>query len=80
MRIPQFSPDMLPVQHLGLSLNAVLNRNKLVNQMVESRKFYYNSDVQRLHYNKMKAPIIAKNVSLNLLNFGKDAGGDLPIV
>lgn len=80
MRIPQFSPDMLPVQHLGLSLNAVLKRNKMVDKMVEWRKFYYNSDVQRLRYNNMEAPIIAKNASLNSLNFGKDAGGDLPMV
>ncbi|WP_299764583.1 FAD-dependent oxidoreductase [uncultured Dokdonia sp.] len=80
MRIPQFSPDMLPVQHLGLSLNAVLKRNKMVDKIVEWRKFYYDSDVQRLRYNNMEAPIIKKNAALNDLNFGKDKGGDLPEV
>ena len=80
MRVPQFSDDMLPVQHLALSLNAVLKRNKLDDYLVKWRKFYYNSDVQRLRYNDMKAPIEAKNAALNPLNFGVDQGGDLPMV
>lgn len=80
MRIPQFSDDMLPVQHLALSLNAVLKRNKLDDYMVKWRKFYYNSDVQRMRYNNMKAPVLAKNASLNPLNFGVNKGGDLPMV
>lgn len=80
MRIPQFSPDMLSVQQLGLSLNAVLRRNKMVDKMVKWRKFYYNSDVQRLRYNNMQAPIIAEDASLNSLNFGENKGGDLPMV
>jgi monoamine oxidase len=77
MRVPQFSPDMLPVQHLGLSLNAVLKRNKMVDKMVKWRKFYYDSDVQRLRYNNMEAPIIKEDANLNDLNFGRDKGGDL---
>lgn len=80
MRLPQFSDDMLPVQHLALCINAVLKRNKLDEYMLKWRKFYYNSDVQRLRYNNMKAPIEAKNASLNALNFGIDKGGDLPMV
>ncbi|WP_298516299.1 FAD-dependent oxidoreductase [uncultured Kordia sp.] len=77
MRVPQFSEDMLPVQHLALSLNYVLERNGLTDKMLRWRKFYYNSDYQRLRYNDMKKPIIAKNASLNSLQFGKDQGGDL---
>ncbi len=80
MRVPQFSDDMLPVQHLALSVNAVLKRNKLESDMVKWRKFYYNSNVQRLRYNNMPAPIEAENASLNSLNFGVDQGGDLPMV
>jgi len=80
MRVPQFSEDMLPVQHLALSLNSVLTRNKLDSKLVNWRKFYYNSDVQRLRYNNMEAPILAENASLNSLNFGKDEGGDLDMV
>ena len=80
MRIPQFSNDMLPVQQLALSLNAVLERNKLEDKKLIWRKFYYNSPVQRLRYNNMKKPIMAKNASLNPLNFGTDKGGDIPMV
>jgi monoamine oxidase len=80
MRVPQFSDDMLPVQHLALSLNAVLKRNKLDEYMVKWRKFYYNSPVQRLRYNNMPAPIEAQKASLNSLNFGVNKGGDLPMV
>ena len=80
MRIPQFSPDMLPVQQLALALNAVLKRNKMEDKMVKWRKFYYNSPVQRLRYNNMKDPIEAQNASLNSLNFGIDEGGDIPEV
>ena len=80
MRVPQFSDDMLPVQHLALSINAVLKRNKLDEYLVKWRKFYYNSDVQRLRYNNMKKPIEAKDAALNSLNFGVNRGGDLPLV
>lgn len=80
MRIPQFSDDMLPVQQLALSLNSVLKRNKLDDYLVKWRKFYYNSDVQRLRYNNMTKPIEAKDAALNPLNFGVDQGGDLPMV
>ncbi len=80
MRVPQFAPDMLPVQQLALSLNAVLKRNGLAEKAVKWRKFYYNSEVQRLRYNNMKEPIIAKYASLNSLNFGVKEGGDLPMV
>jgi len=80
MRIPQFSFDMLPVQHLALSLNSVLKRNDLEEFMIKWRKFYYNSEVQRLRYNNMSAPIEAKNASLNSLNFGIEQGGDLKMV
>lgn len=77
MRVPQFSADMLPVQHLGLALNSVLQRNGLDDDKVYWRKFYYSSDVQRLRYNNMNNPILAKNVSTNSLNFGKNKGGDI---
>ncbi len=80
MRIPQFSEDMLPVQHLALSINAVLKRNNLEDQLVKWRKFYYNSDVQRLRYNNMDAPIEAQEAGLNALNFGVNKGGDIPMV
>ncbi|PHS08585.1 MAG: amine oxidase [Kordia sp.] len=80
MRIPQFSEDMLPVQHLALSVNSVLKRNKLDDKIIKWRKFYYNSDVQRLRYNNMKSPIEAHDASLDSLNFGIDKGGDLPMV
>ncbi len=53
MRVPQFSADMLPVQHLTLAVNAVLKRNGLEDKMVQWRKFYYNSEVQRLRYNNI---------------------------
>ncbi len=80
MRLPQFADDMLPVQHLALCLNSVLRRNNLQDQEVEWRKFYYNSPVQRLRFNNMKAPIVAADASLNGLNFGVNHGGDLPMV
>ncbi len=80
MRVPQFADDMLPVQHLALSLNAVLERNGRADEAVYWRKFYYNSEVQRLRYNNMEAPITAKEAGLNSLNFGVDEGGDLPMV
>ena len=77
MRLPQFADDMLPVQHLSLCLNSVLERNGLKDKLVEWRKFYYNSDQQRLRYNNMEAPILAENAALNSLNFGEKQGGDL---
>ncbi|MBC8754986.1 FAD-dependent oxidoreductase [Kordia sp. YSTF-M3] len=77
MRVPQFSDDMLPVQHLALSLNYVLERNEMTDKMLRWRKFYYNSDYQRLRYNNMKKPIFAKGASLNSLNFGRNEGGDI---
>jgi monoamine oxidase len=77
MRLPQFAPDMLPVQQLALGVNAVLERNKLEKQKVYWRKFFYNSPVQRMRFNNMEAPIIAKNAAANSLNFGKADGGDL---
>jgi len=80
MRVPQFSEDMLPVQQLALSLNSVLKRNKLEDKVVNWRKFYYNSDVQRLRYNNMKEAITADDAATNSLNFGIDKGGDLPMV
>jgi len=80
MRVPQFSEDMLPVQQLALSLNSVLKRNNLEDKQVKWRKFYYNSNVQRLRYNNMKSPIIAEHAGLNSLNFGVDKGGDLEMV
>lgn len=80
MRIPQFSEDMLPVQQLALSVNAVLERNGLKEKALIWRKFYYNSPVQRMRYNNMKAPILAKNATLDPLNFGVNKGGDIPMV
>jgi len=80
MRVPQFSEDMLPVQQLVLSVNEVLERNSMADKKVVWRKFYYNSEVQRLRYNNMRSPIIAENAALNSLNFGKNEGGDLDAV
>lgn len=77
MRLPQFAPDMLPVQQLALSVNAVLGRNGLDKQQVYWRKFFYNSPVQRIRFNNMAAPIIAKDSAVNPLNFDKANGGDL---
>lgn len=79
MRLPQFSADMLPVQQLGLAVNAVLERCGLSDQAVTWRKFYYNSPEQRLRYNNMAAPITAKEVvaTSSTFNFGRSAGGDL---
>lgn len=80
MRLPQFSADMLAVQQLSLAVNSVLNRNGMKDRAVIWRKFYYNSPIQRLRYNTMKAPIEAQNSALNDLNFGVESGGDLPPV
>ncbi|MDC8004341.1 FAD-dependent oxidoreductase [Aureisphaera galaxeae] len=80
MRVPQFSADMLPVQHLTLAVNSVLKYNGMEDKMVKWRKFYYNSDVQRLRYNNMPAPITAAEAPLNSLNFGINEGGDLDMV
>lgn len=80
MRVPQFSQDMLPVQQLAIAVNTVLQRNNMSDKLVKWRKFYYNSDVQRMRYNNMEAPILAENSKLNSLNFGKDKGGDLDMV
>lgn len=80
MRVPQFSLDMLPVQQLSIAVNTVLERNGLKDKMVKWRKFYYNSDVQRLRYNNMEKPIEAVDAPINSLNFGKNEGGDLDMV
>ncbi len=80
MRLPQFSEDMLPVQQLALSVNAVLERNNLTDQKVFWRKFYYNSPVQRLRYNNMSSFITAENSGLASLNFDVARGGDIPEV
>lgn len=77
MRLPQFAPDMLPVQQLALGVNAVLERNGLDKQKVFWRKFFYNSPVQRMRFNDMPAPVLAKNAGTNSLHFGKADGGDL---
>lgn len=78
MRLPQFSEDMLPVQQLALAVNSVLQRNGLSDEIVKWRKFYYNSEVQRMRYNNMNAPIDAVQSPLNTLNFNSKAGGDIP--
>lgn len=80
MRVPQYSEDMLPVQHLALVVNAVLASNGMDEKLVNWRKFYYNSPVQRLRYNNMEGPIEAQDSSLNSLNFGTDEHGDIPMV
>jgi monoamine oxidase len=80
MRLPQFSEDMLPVQQLALAVNSVLERNGLDEKIVKWRKFYYNSEVQRMRYNNMPLPINAVNSSLNTLNFDAKNGGDIPDV
>lgn len=80
MRLPQFSADMLPVQQLALSVNAVLERNGLTDDMVYWRKFYYNSPVQRLRYNNMDWFTTLADSNLVSFNFGVDQGGDIPEV
>jgi monoamine oxidase len=80
MRLPQYSEDMLPVQHLALAVNAVLKSNNMADKLVEWRKFYYDSPVQRMRYNNMDEPIEVQNSRLNSLNFGTDEGGDIPMV
>ena len=80
MRIPQFSRDMIPVQHLTLALNSVLERNNMNDLAVNWRKFYFNSPVQRLRFNDMPYPIEAQDAALNDLNFGIESGGNLKAV
>jgi monoamine oxidase len=86
MRLPQFSPDMLPVQQLALAVNAVLHRNGMDDKMVYWRKFYYDSPVQRLRFNDMQQPITKaelgniKGNPVNPLRFGEKQNGDLPMV
>lgn len=82
MRLPQFSADMLPVQQLSLAVNAVLERNGLDSAKVFWRKFYYNSDVQRMRYNNMPTFTTAKEAAANFdtLNFDQQHGGDVPEV
>ena len=77
MRVPQFSADMLPVQQLALSVNAVLKRNGIDDKMVYWRKFYYDSPAQRLRYNNMPSFITSAESSLNSLNFDTKKGGDI---
>jgi monoamine oxidase len=78
MRLPQFAPDMLPVQHLALCVNSVLQRIGQLNKQVKWRKFYYNSPVQRLRFNNMDAPIISKNAGNSSLHFNVSNKGDVP--
>jgi monoamine oxidase len=80
MRLPQFSADMLPVQQLGLAVNAVLERNGMTDQKVFWRKFYYNSPVQRLRYNNMPSFTTAAESGLSSFNFDRASGGDVPDV
>jgi len=80
MRIPQFSKDMIPVQHLTLALNSVLERNNMNDLAVYWRKFYFNSPVQRLRFNNMPYPIEAQDAALSDLNFGIESGGNLEAV
>ena len=80
MRLPQFSADMLPVQQLALSVNAVLERNGMEDKLVNWRKFYYDSPEQRLRYNNMPTFTTKAESNLNAFNFGVDKGGDLPQV
>lgn len=80
MRFPQFSNDMLPVQHLTLALNSVLERNNMADKAITWRKFYFNSPEQRLRFNNMPSPIEAKDAALSDLNFGVEAGGKLKSV
>ncbi len=80
MRIPQFSKDMIPVQHLTLALNSVLERNNMNDLAVNWRKFYFNSPVQRLRFNNMPYAIEAQDAALSDLNFGIESGGNLKAV
>lgn len=80
MRLPQFSADMLPVQQLALAVNAVLKRNGMGDRVVNWRKFYYDSPVQRLRYNNMPAPITKADSTLESFGFNAAGGGDLPEV
>ncbi len=80
MRVPQFSADMLPVQQLALAVNAVLIRNDFSDKIIKWRKFYYNSEVQRIRYNNMDSPINALGSEKYSLNFDSKNGGDIPEV
>ena len=80
MRIPQFSRDMIPVQHLTLALNSVLERNNMNDLAVNWRKFHFNSPVQRLRFNNMPYAIEAQDAALSDLNFGIESGGNLKAV
>lgn len=80
MRLPQFSEDMLPVQQLALSVNAVLARNGLSDGQVVWRKFYYSSPEQRQRFNAMKGPLTAQEASTSDLGFSERSGGNVPDV
>jgi len=80
MRVPQFANDMLAVQHLALSVNAVLKRNNLREQLIIWRRFFYDSSEQRLRYNAMTQPITKKHSSESTLGFDKNSLGDVPNV
>lgn len=82
MRVPQFANDMLAVQHLALSVNAVLKRNNLADQSIIWRRFFYDSPEQRLRYNTMSQPVTKEEVEKNnlTLRFDKNSHGDVPNV
>ncbi len=80
MRVPQFSQDMLPVQQLALSVNAVLKRNGLGANAVTWRKFFYSSPAQRMRFNNMPKPVMESEAGLSSLNFGQADGGSVPQV
>ncbi|SFU84228.1 FAD-dependent oxidoreductase [Pseudoduganella namucuonensis] len=80
MRLPQFSADMLPVQQLGLAVNAVLERNGMRDLQVYWRKFYYNSPAQRMRYNDMPTFTTAADAGLASFNFDQARGGNVPEV
>jgi monoamine oxidase len=80
MRVPQYSADMLPVQQLGLSVNAVLERNHLHDKMVMWRRFYYDSPEQRMRYNNMPTFTTNRTSGPNTFNFDVANGGDVPEV
>ena len=82
MRVPQFANDMLAVQHLALSVNAVLKRNNLADQAIIWRRFFYDSPEQRLRYNTMSEPVTKEQVETSdlTLGFDKKSHGDVPNV
>ena len=81
MRLPQFSADMLPVQHLSLVVNSLLERNGYSKEsLVHWRKFYFDSPAQRMRYNAMDQPLTKQEAEFSDFDFSVLNRGNVPDV